>query len=78
MTKQGDQGILIISWKNVPDEKLQHVISSFYKLNTDIIFGMNYYEVGRENADVVKGIPAFLERKTNDIQEKRGKQATLF
>jgi len=77
MTKQGDQGVLIISWKNVSDEKLQNIISSFYKSNENIISGMNYYEVGRENADIVKKIPAFLEGKTEEVKEKKG-QVTLF
>jgi hypothetical protein len=71
-----NQGIVIINWKNVSDEKIQKIISSLYSDNRGAILGMNYYEVGPETADLVKKIPEFLEGKYKRVSSPT--QQTLF
>jgi len=73
-----DIGIVVIHWKDAPDSRIQEIISNLYADNKDVISGMNYYEVKREETEeLVKKIPAFLEGKYEEKKEKV-KQMTLF
>lgn len=70
MTKTGDSGVLIITWKNVSNSRIQNIISGLYSKNTDAIEGMVYREYDSVFSDEVgKVIPA-LDEKAKELDDK--------
>lgn len=61
MTNEGSKGVVIITWKDISNDRIQKIISSLYLKNQDAIEGMKYYEVGAESADIVDGVSNMFE-----------------
>lgn len=76
-TNAGSKGVLIITWKDVPDERIQSLISNIYSENRDTVEGMVYREYVPEMNEKVSQIFSFVEGKLEEKKEK-GKQVTLF
>lgn len=72
MTNEGSTGILLITWKDVPNDCIQNIISSLYMENQDAISGMKYYEVGVESAEMAKTVSDMFENQiTKDANNHR-------
>ena len=72
MTNEGSTGILLITWKDVPNDCIQNIISSIYMKNQDAISGMKYYEVGAESAEMANTVSNMFEKQiTKDSENRR-------
>jgi len=77
MTNEGNRGVVIISWNNVSNERIQSIISNLFIKNQDAISGMNYHEVGAESSDMVDGISAmFEENSKKDSESNQGHETS--
>jgi len=70
MTKSGDTGVLIITWKNVSDARIQNTISTIYAKNTDAIEGMVYREYDSVFSDEVAKVIPLLDEKAKKLDKK--------
>lgn len=74
MTKSGDTGVLIITWKNVSDARIQNLISGIYSKNQGVIEGMVYREYDSVfSEEVGKVIPA-LDEKAKEMDKKESRK----
>lgn len=76
-THSSDIGIVVIQWKNAPDDRIQDIISSLYKDNEDVIEGMTYREYDSSCIERIKKVHDFIMGKVEEKKEKV-KQMTLF
>lgn len=66
MSNEGSKGIVIITWKDVSNARIQNIISNLYMKNQDAIEGMKYYEVGAESSEIVAGVSTMFENLSKD------------
>lgn len=72
MSNEGSKGIVIITWKDVSNDRIQNIISNLYMKNQDAIEGMKYYEVGAESSEIVDGVSNMFENLSkNGKPEKK-------
>jgi len=74
MTKSGDSGVLIITWKNVSDARIQNLISGIYAKNTDAIEGMVYREYDSVFSEEVGKVIPLLDEKAKEIDKKESRK----
>jgi len=74
MTKSGDNGLLIITWKNVSDARIQNIISGIYAKNTDAIKGMVYREYDSVFSEEVGKVIHLLDEKAKEMDKKESRK----
>lgn len=62
-SNENSKGVLIITWKNVSDERIKDIVSGIYSENRDAIENMAYREYIPEMAEKVSQIYDFVEGK---------------
>jgi len=73
MSNDGSKGVVIITWSDVSDEKIKSIISNLYMVNKNSISGMQYYEVGAESSEMIKGISDMFEKQITEDKKERPK-----
>jgi hypothetical protein len=74
MTKSGDNGVLIITWKNASDARIQNIISGIYAKNQDAIEGMVYREYDSIFTEEVGKVIPLLDAKAKELDKKESRK----
>lgn len=74
MTKSGDSGVLIITWKNVSNDCIKNIISGIYTKNADAIEGMQYREYDSVFSEEVGKVIPLLDAKAKELDKKESRK----